>query len=284
MKLVRYGAMGAEKPGLLDSQGKVRDLSAHVKDIDGAALQPDVLARLSKLDPAALPLVDNPGRLGCPVGKVGKYIAIGLNYRDHAIEAKMPIPTEPQTFLKAQSCICGPNDDVIIPPESTKLDWEVELAFFIGVGGKNIREEDAMKHIAGYSITNDISERQFQLERGTQWGKGKSCDTFGPTGPFLATVDEIPDPHNLDIWLDLNGKRMQTGNTSSMIFQLPKLVSYISMFMSLQPGDMFGTATPPGVGMGRNPQVFLKEGDVMTMGIQGLGEMRQRVSRMPGQA
>lgn len=281
MKLVRYGEMGSEKPGLLDAKGNIRDLSAHVHDIDGSSLDPAKLKELGKIDPENLPVVKGPVRIGCPVGKVGKYIAIGLNYRDHAIEAGMDIPTEPQMFLKATSCLCGPDDDVLIPIGSTKLDWEVELAFFIGTGGKNIREEDAMKHVAGYSITNDISERQFQLERGTQWGKGKSCDTFGPTGPFLATLDEVPDPQQLDIWLDLNGKRMQTGNTSSMIFQVPKLVSYVSQFMSLQPGDMFGTATPPGVGMGKKPQIFLKSGDVLTMGIQGLGEMRQKVSPTP---
>ena len=277
MKLVRYGAMGQEKPGLIDKAGKIRDLSAHVKDITGETLSPASLAKLSALDPASLPLVDGTPRYGAPITSFNKFLAIGLNYADHAAEAGMPIPSEPILFIKANSSICGPNDAVEKPRGSTKLDWEVELAIIIGTRAKYIKESEAMKHVAGFAICNDVSERFFQIERGGQWTKGKSHDTFGPVGPWLVTADEIPDVHKLGMWLDVNGKRCQTGSTATMIFNVPKIVSYLSEITTLLPGDIITTGTPPGVGLGMKPQKFLNVGDVITLGIDGLGAQRQEV-------
>jgi 2,4-diketo-3-deoxy-L-fuconate hydrolase len=277
MKLVRYGAMGQEKPGLLDRSGRIRDLSAHVKDITGDVLSPAGLAKLAALDPASLPLVDGTPRFGAPVTGFSKFLAIGLNYADHAAEAGMPIPAEPILFIKANSSICGPNDAIEKPRGSTKLDWEVELAIIIGTRAKYIKEADAMKHVAGFAICNDVSERFFQIERGGQWTKGKSHDTFGPVGPWIVTADEIPDVHKLGMWLDVNGKRCQTGSTATMIFNVPKIVSYLSEVTTLLPGDIITTGTPPGVGLGMKPQKFLNVGDVVTLGIDGLGAQRQEV-------
>lgn len=277
MKLVRYGALGQEKPGLLDRSGRIRDLSAHVKDITGDTLSPAALAKLAALDPASLPLVDGDPRLGAPVTGFSKFLAIGLNYADHAAEAGMPIPSEPIVFIKANTSICGPNDAVEKPRGSTKLDWEVELAIIIGTRAKYIKEADAMKHIAGFAVCNDVSERFFQIERGGQWTKGKSHDTFGPLGPWIVTADEIPDVHKLGMWLDVNGKRCQTGSTATMIFNVPKIVSYLSEITTLLPGDIITTGTPPGVGLGMKPPKFLNAGDVVTLGIDGLGAQRQEV-------
>ncbi len=277
MKLVRYGAMGQEKPGLIDKAGKIRDLSAHVKDITGETLSPASLAKLSALDSASLPLVNGTPRFGAPVTGFNKFLAIGLNYADHAAEAGMPIPAEPIMFIKANSSICGPNDAVEKPRGSTKLDWEVELAIIIGTRAKYIKEADAMKHVAGFAVCNDVSERFFQIERGGQWTKGKSHDTFGPLGPWIATADEVPDVHKLGMWLDVNGKRCQTGSTATMIFNVPKIVSYLSEITTLLPGDIITTGTPPGVGLGMKPPKFLNVGDVITLGIDGLGEQRQEV-------
>ncbi|MEM9097075.1 MAG: fumarylacetoacetate hydrolase family protein [Pseudomonadota bacterium] len=279
MKLLRYGDKGAEKPGLWDGSA-IRDLSAHVSDIDGAALAPESLATLAALDPAALPLVDGAPRIGPCVGNIGKLACVGLNYRDHATETGNPIPEEPVLFGKAVSSVCGPNDEVEMPRGSTMLDWEVELAIVIGSETKNVSEEDAMDHVAGFAVFNDVSERDFQINHGGQWMKGKSHDTFGPLGPWMVTKDEIADVGNLDMWLDVSGTRRQTGNTQTFIFQPAFVVSYISRFMSLQPGDVIPTGTPPGVGMGMRPQVFLKNGDVMELGIQGLGEQRLTVVEM----
>lgn len=277
MKLLRYGPAGEEKPGLLDSDGAIRDLSGTIDDLAGAALLPASLAKLRALDPAALPAVGGEPRLGPCVGSVGKLICIGLNYSDHAAEAGAAVPEEPVMFLKATSCISGPNDDVVIPRDSKKTDWEVELAFVIGKPGKYIDEANALDHVAGYCIVNDVSEREFQLERSGQWVKGKSADTFGPIGPWLATADEVADPQNLALWLEVNGQRFQNGSTKTMIFPVKHLISYCSRFMSLQTGDVISTGTPPGVGLGQKPPKYLKPGDTMRLGIEGLGEQRQRL-------
>ncbi|MDE1910367.1 MAG: ureidoglycolate lyase [Pseudomonas sp.] len=276
MKLLRYGEKGQERPALLDADGRLRDLSAHISDIAGDALLPHNLARLQELDPACLPLVPGNPRLGACVGQVGKFICIGLNYADHAAETGAPIPDEPIIFNKWTSAIVGPNDTIEIPRHSTKTDWEVELGVVIGQGGRYIEESQAMQHVAGYCVINDVSEREFQLERGGTWDKGKGCDTFGPLGPWLVSRDEIADPHQLSIWLEVDGHRYQNGNTRTMIFQIPKLISYLSQFMSLQPGDVISTGTPPGVGLGIKPTpVYLKPGQKIRLGIEGLGEQNQ---------
>jgi 2,4-didehydro-3-deoxy-L-rhamnonate hydrolase len=278
MKLLRYGAVGAEKPGLLDAQGQIRDLSGHVKALDGAELAPAVLAKLAKLDPASLPLVSGSPRLGVPVANVGKFIAIGLNFADHAAESNLPIPKEPIVFTKAISSLSGPNDEVMLPQESVKSDWEVELGIVIGSKAAYVSEAEALDYVAGYCLVNDVSEREYQIERGGTWDKGKGCDTFGPVGPWLVTSDEVGDPQALEMWLDVNGKRMQTGTTKTMIFGCATLVSYVSRFITLMPGDIITTGTPPGVGLGMKPNpVFLKPGDVMTLGIEKLGTQRQEV-------
>jgi 2-keto-4-pentenoate hydratase/2-oxohepta-3-ene-1,7-dioic acid hydratase in catechol pathway len=277
MKLVRYGNPGKEKPGLIDAEGKLRDLSAVVPDIGPAQLDPKVLAKIRKANPAKLPLVRGKPRMGCPVANVPKFIAIGLNYTDHAEESGMPIPKEPVVFMKTISSIQGPNDPVMLPKNSVKTDWEVELGIVIGTRARYVSKRDALNYVAGYCVVNDVSEREFQLERGPQWDKGKGCDTFGPIGPWLVTADEITNPQKLGMWLDVNGERMQTGNTKTMIFGVAHLVSYLSEFMTLQPGDVITTGTPPGVGLGMKPPKFLKKGDVMTLGIEGLGEQRQEV-------
>jgi 2,4-diketo-3-deoxy-L-fuconate hydrolase len=278
MKLVRYGNFGKEKPGLIDTNGELRDLSGVVGDIGPAQLSDAALAQLSTVEPDKLPLVrDNP-RFGCPVSRIGKFIAIGLNYADHAAEAGMPIPQEPIVFTKAISCIQGANDPVMLPRNSNKGDWEVELGVVIGTRARYVSQEEALDHVAGYCVINDVSEREWQIERGLTWDKGKGFDTFGPIGPWLVTRDEVPDPQNLAMWLDINGKRMQTGSTKTMIFDVAKLVSYVSQLNTLEPGDVITTGTPPGVGMGMKPSpVFLRSGDVMTLGIEGLGEQRQEV-------
>jgi ureidoglycolate lyase len=277
LKLLRYGPKGQERPGLLDAEGRIRDLSDHVKDLAGEALLDDTLDRLRKVDIQRLPIVQTAQRLGPCVGSIGKFICIGLNYADHAAESNLPIPKEPIVFLKANSAICGPNDDVEIPRKSVKTDWEVELGVVIGAPAKYITEAEAMKHVAGYCVINDVSEREFQTERGGQWDKGKGCDTFGPIGPWLVTKDEIKDPNNLDMWLEVDGHRYQNGSTKTMIFNVPKVVSYLSHFMSLQPGDVISTGTPPGVGMGQKPNpIYLKAGQVMKLGIAGVGEQTQK--------
>lgn len=277
MKLLRYGPPGQEKPGLLDADGRIRDLSAHVDDIAGAALLPDGLDRLRAIDPATLPLVEGNPRLGPCVGRVGKMVCIGLNFSDHAAETGMAVPPEPIVFMKATSAIVGPNDPIELPRGSVKTDWEVELAFVIGKTAKYVSEDEAMEHVAGYCIVNDVSERAFQIERQGQWTKGKSCDSFGPTGPWLVTRDEVEDPQTLKMWLEVNGHRYQDGSSATMVYGVRYLVSYLSRFMSLQPGDIISTGTPPGVGMGQKPQVFLKAGDVVELGIEGLGSQRQTV-------
>jgi 2,4-diketo-3-deoxy-L-fuconate hydrolase len=277
MKLVRYGEMGAEKPGLIDKSGQLRDLSGHIKDLHGEAYSPASLKKLAAVDPASLPAVSGKPRLGAPVVGISKYVAIGLNYSDHAKETGNPIPSEPIFFLKATTALSGPNDPVEKPRGSTKLDWEVEIAAIIGTRAKYVSEADALNHVAGYCICNDVSERNFQMERLGQWTKGKSHDTFGPLGPWLVTKDEIPNVQNLSMWLDVNGKRRQTGNTSTMIFSMAKCVSYVSQFMTLLPGDIITTGTPPGVGTGMKPPQFLNVGDVVTLGIEGLGEQRQEI-------
>ena len=277
MKLCRFGPAGAEKPGLVDAQGKIRDLSAHVKDIDGNVLSDAAIATLKAIDPATLPEAPAGVRLGAPVGNVRNFMAIGLNYADHAAEAGQPVPTEPIIFYKLTNCISGPNDDVMIPRGSTKLDWELEIAFVVGKRSRYVELKDAQSHIAGYTICNDVSERHFQIERGGQWMKGKCFETSGPLGPWLVTSDEIQDPQTLDMWLDVNGKRMQTGNTKTMIFSIAHCLSYISQFMVLEPGDVVTTGTPPGVGLGMKPPVFLKVGDTMRLHIGGLGEQMQKV-------
>lgn len=278
MKLLRYGPPGAEKPGLLDNEGRIRDLSGHVADIGPAQLAPDALARLAALDPATLPLVDGTPRLGTPLTGISKIIAIGLNYSDHAAESNMAVPTEPVVFSKATSSLSGPNDTVMLPKDARKGDWEVELGVVIGRRASYVSEADALSYVAGYCVVNDVSEREYQLERGGSWDKGKGCDTFAPVGPWLVTSDEVGDPQALDCWLDLNGERMQTGNTRTMIFTCAHLVSYVSRFMTLLPGDLITTGTPPGVGMGKKPTpIFLKPGDVMTLGIEKLGSQRQDV-------
>ncbi|CAI2424711.1 fumarylacetoacetate hydrolase family protein [Serratia ficaria] len=277
MKLLRYGQPGQERPGILDNNGQIRDLSQHVADIGREALLPAALDTLRALDLASLPLVLGQPRLGACVGNIGKFICIGLNYADHAAETGAAIPSEPVVFSKWTSAVVGPNDAVEIPRDSLKTDWEVELGVIIGQGGRYISERDAMRHVAGYCVINDVSEREFQIERGGTWDKGKGCDTFGPTGPWLVTADEIADPHRLNLWLEVDGKRYQDGNTSTMIFRIPQIVSYLSRFMSLQPGDVISTGTPPGVGMGQKPQpVYLRAGQTMRLGIEGLGEQRQQ--------
>ena len=277
MKLVRYGNPGKEKPGLIDAQGKLRDLSAVIKDIGPEQLGDAALAKLRKLKSEKLPLVKGSPRFGSPVNGSAKFIAIGLNYADHALESGLPIPKEPIVFMKATSCIQGPNDAVMLPKGSVKTDWEVELGVVIGTRARYVSQKVALNHVAGYCTINDVSEREFQIERGGTWDKGKGCDTFGPVGPWLVTRDEVPNPQKLAMWLDLNGKRMQTGNTRTMIFNVSKIVSYVSQFMTLEPGDIITTGTPPGVGMGMKPPVYVKKGDVMTLGIEGLGEQRQAV-------
>jgi 2,4-diketo-3-deoxy-L-fuconate hydrolase len=282
MKLVRYGNPGKEKPGLIDADGKLRDLSAVIPDLLPQYLGDATLAKLRRLKTASLPLVKGKPRLGCPVAGVGKFVAIGLNYADHAAEAGMALPKEPVVFMKPTSCIQGPNDDVMLPKGSVKSDWEVELGIVIGTKARYVSQKSALDHVAGYTLINDVSEREFQLERGGTWDKGKCCDTFGPIGPWLVTRDDVPNPQKLDIWLDVNGERMQSGNTKTMVFGAAKLVSYVSQFMTLYPGDVIATGTPAGVGLGKKkdgkPQpIFLKRGDVMTLGIEGLGEQKQKV-------
>ncbi|HYD94031.1 MAG TPA: fumarylacetoacetate hydrolase family protein [Noviherbaspirillum sp.] len=277
MKLARYGRIGKEKPGLIDEQGRLRDLSGIIDDIGPGQLSDKALARLAKINPQALPAVRGKPRFAVPLTGTGKFIGIGLNYSDHAAEAGMPIPKEPIVFMKATSCLSGPSDPVMLPNGSKKSDWEVELGVVIGTAARYVSEKDALRHVAGYCVVNDVSEREYQLERGSQWDKGKGCDTFGPVGPWLVTRDEIPDPQRLDLWLDLNGKRVQSGNTRTMIFSVAEIVSYVSRFMTLLPGDIITTGTPPGVGMGMKPPRFLKRGDEMVLGIDGLGEQRQQV-------
>jgi len=277
MKLLRYGEKGRERPGLLDRDGSIRDLSAHIDDLAGDTLSAGTLARIAALDPHTLPLVEGSPRLGPCVGRVGKFIAISLNYRDHAAEVSQEVPPEPVVLLKATSSISGPNDDVVIPRGSSKVDWEVELAVVIGKGGVYIDEADALDHVAGYCIVNDVSARDFQMERGGTWDKGKGCDTFGPLGPWLVTVDEVGDVGDLEMWLEVDGKRYQHGSTRTMIFGIAKIVSYVSGFMSLQPGDVITTGTPPGNGLAQTPPMFLKPGNVMHLHVGKLGEQRQMV-------
>jgi len=281
MKLLRHGAVGAEKPGLMAADGTIRDLSGRLPnghaDLDGTMLSPQSLAAIAAIDTATLPVVAAGTRLGPCVAQIGQFVAIGLNYSDHAAEAGMAVPTEPIMFMKANGSICGPNDDVIQPPHSTKLDWEVELGIVIGSKAQYIEEVDALDHVAGYCLVNDVSERNFQLERGGTWSKGKGAETFGPIGPWMVTKDEVGDPQDLEMWLDLNGVKAQRGNTRTMVFGVSQLVAYVSHYMTLFPGDVITTGTPPGVGMGMKPQRFLHPGDVMTLGIDKLGEQRQRV-------
>jgi 2,4-didehydro-3-deoxy-L-rhamnonate hydrolase len=277
MKLLRWGPAGQEKPGLLDATGNIRDLSGIVADVAGDTLTPVGLDRLASLDISTLPIVSGSVRLGPCVGHIGKFICIGLNYSDHAAESNLPIPTEPVVFGKWTSAVVGPNDDIEIPRGSLKTDWEVELGVVIGKGGRYIDEAAAMSHVAGYCVINDVSEREFQLERGGTWDKGKGCDTFGPTGPWLVTKDEVLDPHALSMWLEVDGKRYQNGNSSNMIFRIPRIISYLSGMMSLQPGDVISTGTPAGVGLGLKPPVYLRAGNVVRLGIEGLGEQCQVV-------
>ena len=278
MKLLRHGPAGQEKPGLLDAQGRVRDLSGLVPDIDGALLAGPRFEDLKSIDPATLPVVTGNPRLGPCVTGTGKFVCIGLNYADHAAESNLPVPAEPVVFNKWTSAIVGPNDDVKIPRGSVKTDWEVELGVVIGRTASYVDEAQAMDHVAGYCVVNDVSEREYQIERGGTWDKGKGCDTFGPTGPWLVTKDEIPDPHALRLWLEVDGRRWQDGSTATMIFRIPQIVAYLSRFMTLQPGDLISTGTPPGVGMGAKPHpVYLRPGQVMRLGIEGLGEQQQRV-------
>lgn len=277
MRLLRYGPVGAEKPGMLDPEGKLRDLSGHVSDLSSDTLGGPLLERLRSIDPATLPLVDGDPRIGPCVGRVGKFICVGLNYSDHAAESGMAVPDEPILFMKATTAVSGPDDDVLLPLGSSKVDWEVELGIVIGRTARYVSEEAASSHIAGYCVVNDVSERSFQIERGGQWVKGKSADTFGPIGPWLVTRDEVPDPHSLALWLEVDGHRYQNGSTATMVFKVPFLISYISRFMTLMPGDIIATGTPPGVGMGQRPPVYLKPGNRMRLGIDGLGEQTQRV-------
>lgn len=282
MKLLRYGDSGQEKPGLLDADGTIRDLSGHVTDITGAVLDPASLAQLRGIDPASLPAVDSAVRIGACVGGIGKFMCIGLNYSDHAAETGADIPAHPILFMKATSAVVGPNDTVMLPRHSTHSDWEVELGVVIGKACKYVSPDEALDYVAGYFISNDVSERHFQAQLTGQWTKGKSCDTFGPVGPWLVTADEVADPQNLDMALDVNGKRMQTGNSSTMIFSVAECISHLSELMTLHPGDVISTGTPPGVGMGIKPEpVYLKEGDVMELTIAGLGQQRQEVGRDP---
>ena len=278
MKLMRYGAKGAEKPALIDSNGAMRDLSGMLPDITAATLSKDNLATLAAVDIDSLPVVANPGRIAPPWSGVGKFLCVGLNYADHAAESGMAVPAEPVLFMKATSAVIGANDAVVMPQDSKKSDWEVELGVVIGTTARYVSEADALSHVAGYCVVNDLSEREYQLERGGQWDKGKGCDTFGPIGPWLVTSDEVADPQNLGLWLEVNGKRVQDGNTKTMVFGVANLVSYISRFMTLYPGDIISTGTPPGVGMGQKPSaVYLKPGDTMRLGITGLGEQQQTV-------
>jgi 2-keto-4-pentenoate hydratase/2-oxohepta-3-ene-1,7-dioic acid hydratase in catechol pathway len=278
MKLLRYGEPGKEKPGLLDSEGRIRDLSGKVADISGETLTPSGLASLAKIDPASLPQVDGNPRIGPCVGDVGKFICIGLNYADHAAESGAKVPPEPIMFMKPRSAIVGPNDMVRIPRGSVKTDWEVELGIVIGKTAKYVSEADALSHVAGYCVVNDVSEREYQLERHGTWDKGKCCDTFGPIGPWMVTADEIADPQNLGMWLEVDGHRYQDGSTRTMVYGVAHLVSYLSQFMTLHPGDIIATGTPPGVGMGQKPPVYLKGGQTMRLGIEGLGEQQQRTA------
>jgi 2-keto-4-pentenoate hydratase/2-oxohepta-3-ene-1,7-dioic acid hydratase in catechol pathway len=278
MKLLRFGPKGKEKPGMLDKEGVVRDLSAVLDDLRAADLGRESLARLAVIDPGRLPRVAEPGRIAPPWANVGKFICVGLNYSDHAAESGMAVPAEPVLFTKANSCVIGCNDPVVLPRESVKSDWEVELGVVIGTTARYVEIGEALEYVAGYCVVNDLSEREYQLERGGQWDKGKGCDTFGPIGPWLVTADEVPDPQNLDMWLEVNGRRFQAGNTSTMVFGVAHLVSYISRFMTLHPGDIISTGTPPGVGLGQRPDpVYLKPGDTMRLGIAGLGEQLQTV-------
>ena len=277
MKLLRYGKNGYEKPGMLDHLDQIRDLSGVIDNLDAQAISPTGLKKLRAIKPESLPLVKGKPRLGVPYIGISKFVAVGLNYSDHAAEAGMPVPSEPILFMKTTTSIIGPNDPVVLPKDAYKGDWEVELGIVIGSTARYVPEDRALDYVAGYSVVNDVSERSFQLERGSQWDRGKGCDTFGPIGPYLVTTDEVPNPQALDMWLDLNGQRMQTGNTRTMIFGAAFLVSYISRFMTLLPGDIIATGTPPGVGLGKKPPVFLKAGDVMTLGLKGLGEQRQEV-------
>jgi len=278
MKLLRYGPAGQEKPGLIDQSGTIRDLSEHVTDLTPEQLSPANLARIAALDPEILDKVESPQRYGPPVIGTKKFLAIGLNYADHAAESNMPIPEEPILFTKATSCIQGPNDDIMLPRDSIKTDWEVELGVVIGSVARYVDESDALNYAAGYLVVNDLSEREFQLERGSQWDKGKGCDTFGPIGPWLVTPDEVGDPQNLDLWLDVNGQRTQRGNTRTMVFTVANLISYVSQFMTLEPGDIITTGTPPGVGLGMKPPVYLRDGDTVQLGIEKLGEQCQTVT------
>ena len=277
MKLLRYGKNGYEKPGMLDHLDQIRDLSGVIDNLDAQAISPAGLKKLRAIKAESLPLVKGKPRLGVPYTGISKFVAVGLNYSDHAAEAGMPVPSEPILFMKTTTSIIGPNDPVVLPKDAHKGDWEVELGIVIGSTARYVPEDRALDYVAGYSVVNDVSERSFQLERGSQWDRGKGCDTFGPIGPYLVTTDEVPNPQALDMWLDLNGQRMQTGNTRTMIFGAAFLVSYISRFMTLLPGDIIATGTPPGVGLGKKPPVFLKAGDVMTLGLKGLGEQRQEV-------
>lgn len=277
MKLVRYGRPGKEKPGLFDEFGRLRDLSGVVDDIDASMLSDRALKKIARIDYTTLPLVRGNPRIGVPVAKIGKFIGIGMNYADHAAEVGAPIPTEPPVFMKAITCLNGPDDAIMLPKGSKKTDWEVELGVVIGTRARYVSEEDALTFVAGYCVVNDVSERAYQMEMGSQWDKGKGCDTFGPVGPWLVTRDEVMDVQDLDLYLEVNGKRMQTGNTSTMVFTVAQIVSYLSRFMTLEPGDIICTGTPPGVGMGRKPQKFLKKGDTLRLGIAGLGEQQQDV-------
>ncbi|MBV7483738.1 fumarylacetoacetate hydrolase family protein [Bordetella sp. BOR01] len=278
MKLLRHGAKGAEKPALIDAQGRVRDLSGTIADITADTLSEAALGRLRALDPASLPIVEQPGRIAPPWAGLGKFVCIGLNYADHAAESGLPVPQEPVIFMKAASALIGCNDPVVLPRDSVKSDWEVELGVVIGRRARYVSEADALAHVAGYCVVNDLSEREYQIERGGTWDKGKGCDTFGPVGPWLVTADEVPDPQALALWLEVNGQRMQDGSTRTMVFGVAELVSYVSRFMTLYPGDLISTGTPPGVGMGQKPAaIYLKPGDTMRLGIAGLGEQQQRV-------
>ena len=282
MKLLRYGVQGQERPGVLDAEGRIRDLSAEVQDIAGDALLPETMERLRSLDVSALPMVEGSPRLGPCVAGTGKFICIGLNYSDHAAESNMQVPPEPIIFMKATSAIVGPNDDVEVPRGAEKMDWEVELGVVIGKPAKYVSEAQAMEHVAGYCVLNDLSERAFQLEQQGQWTKGKSHDTFGPTGPWLVTPDEVADPQALNLWLEVNGQRFQNGSTATMVYKVQFLVAYLSRFMTLRPGDIIATGTPPGVGLGQKPPVYLKAGDRMSLGVEGLGEQHQRVTEARG--
>ena len=279
MKLMRVGNVGQEIPAILDNSGVIRDLSEHIFDIDGDTFNNGDTDKVAALELATLPVIDSNIRIGQPIAGVGKFICVGLNYADHAAESGMDVPSEPVLFMKATSSLIGPNDTVVMPPKSEKSDWEVELGVVIGKEAKYVSEEDALDYVAGYCVINDLSEREFQIEKEGQWCKGKGCDTFGPIGPYLVTTDEITDSNELDIWLEVNGERVQNGNTRTMVYKVPFLISYISQFMSLQPGDIISTGTPPGVGLGFNPPKYLKEGDVMRLGILGLGEQQQSVER-----